>query len=405
MHYFLYVRLHGFYSRTLQGVQPELQGQPVVVVRSKRVLDSSDEAANVSSGMTLSEARAILRDGRFIQWEEERYRDAQRVWLDLMAEYTDVIEPRSQHEAFLDLSLHPDPVDIAQQIRHDLGERLGWSAGIGLASTKWLAELSAERSNEERGQASLIQEQIDLSHPLNDPEGYMAGQPIDSMLPVPRECRERLKFLGYHSAGSVARLPLSLLREQFNGQALLIYQACRGGVFQPVEPRYPERALLERVVFDGPLQDLLLLDRSLGDLARKIAAKLEQGDLQGTALSAVVQVEEGLPMSVEREFTKPMHTEREVLTGLRLLLEPVLASAESGVLAIRIQMPRLQHVRKIQTTLDARLPKKERAASSASAFQHIRKVFGDHAIEVASQIAEPRRKLLMRTWKEATGWH
>src|SRR5688500_18634546 len=101
MHYFLYVRLEGLYTGVQLEKLPELGERPLVVHRDKAVLcvDAKGRSKGIHAGMPLSEAKAILRDGTFLPWEEEPYREAQQRWLDVCARFSDVIEPVEQHTA------------------------------------------------------------------------------------------------------------------------------------------------------------------------------------------------------------------------------------------------------------------------------------------------------------------
>src|SRR5579862_102271 len=147
MHYFLFLRLQGFYARALR--RPD--GKSIVVHRDKRVLDVNVEASKklVYCGMTLAEAKAILQEGSFVAWQEEPYRQAQSEWLDLCAEISDVVEPAEQHSAWIDLSSQPDAEALTSQLIRSIEERFGLSAYAGFGPSKWIARLAAEMPYEE----------------------------------------------------------------------------------------------------------------------------------------------------------------------------------------------------------------------------------------------------------------
>ncbi|HVL39968.1 MAG TPA: hypothetical protein VM328_11315, partial [Fimbriimonadaceae bacterium] len=343
MHYFLHVRLERFYSSTFSEVHPDLLGGPIVIHREKRVLDFSHEveAAGLRVGMPLSEAKAILRDARFVAWEEEPYRDAQFRWLDLLCEFSDVIEPRAQHEAFVDLTGHPDPVIPAINLRNALTERLGLTGRIGLGSTKWMAELAA---GEHR--VPGIPEELSLRSPLDHPEQYLADRDVGDLLPIPARDLERLRFLGYKRIGQVCQIPPHLLREQFGAGAMPIRQACRGRLFEPVRAAYPENTLQERLEFNGAISDVSALADSLHVIAQQMGKRLREIDSEGNELLAFLELEDHEPLRLRREFMKPMSCARGVYAGLRLLVTA--EKLKAGVLSIRVQMPRLRKARSFQ---------------------------------------------------------
>src|ERR1041384_7613408 len=98
MHYFLFLRLEGFYARALLAADTDLAGRALVIHRDKRVLDVNEVASSsqIYRGMPLAEAKAISHGASFVAWEEEPYRVAQIEWLDLCTEMSDVIEPAEQ---------------------------------------------------------------------------------------------------------------------------------------------------------------------------------------------------------------------------------------------------------------------------------------------------------------------
>ena len=114
MHCILYLGLVGFYTKVVEGATPSL---PTVVHHDGKVIDSCEaaQALGVSVGGALSEAKAVLREtGRMIAYHEEDYTGARDAWLDVCLSYSDGLEFGMPHEAYIDLSGHPDPGDVAR---------------------------------------------------------------------------------------------------------------------------------------------------------------------------------------------------------------------------------------------------------------------------------------------------
>src|SRR5579862_4256992 len=149
MHYFLFLRLSGFYAKALEQADSRLSAKPLVVHRNKRVIDVNRIAQRrqIYLGMLLAEAKAILQEASFIAWEEEPFRDAQMQWLDVCTDYSDVIEPDEQHSAWVDLSLHPDPASLSQQIVLRIRDVTGLQVIHGSGSSKWIAALASRVSH------------------------------------------------------------------------------------------------------------------------------------------------------------------------------------------------------------------------------------------------------------------
>lgn len=422
MHCFLYVRLDGFYSAIEEARQdgaqassstlkicpndgsPESQSPAIVVHRDRTVVCASQAAREhgIEPGMPFAEAKAILRNGLFIAFDEERYRPYQEAWLDACCQFSDVIEPADQHEAYIDLSSHPDPAAMALKLAHEVGGRAGGlpCVVIGIASTKWIAKAAAGVIPN-----SALQTPSSLREPVLDPAGFIAGMPVDMLLPASPEHRRRLRFLGYRTIGDVAKLSLATLKGQFGTDGLRIYQAAWGGCFESVEAVYPRNAIQERFAFDEAVESEEVFERGLEELAKRLSKKLREKDLEGSHLKVWIEHEEASTTMMERTFTKPMQTWRSILAGLKAVSFPSLLVADGscrGVEQVRVQMPNLTKAKRRQTDLYGALA--EKAAGNATALSQVRQVFGDYAVRLASEVVEPRRKRLLKVWKDATGW-
>ena len=484
-----FLRLMGFYVCAGSFAHGP---QPVVVVKDKAVLDANAAALErgVQPGMTLREAKAILHDGKFVEWEPDEYREAQCAWLDLCAEFTDVVEPEEQHTAYLDLSMHPNPGEILDRVTEQLGHwatrQLGgaYSAGFGArdAGTSPLERGAGEpaRSRVNRG-CGLGGAELDVRdgaldavsrdaaelrdpgpcgpdtsipnpfHPASRGKGlgvqvgvahvkwlakaallagdtsqlayrypklFLAELPTALLAPVAPEHRERLSFLGYKRVGLVAELPLEVLRSQFGEESISIHRAAHGGVAEKVRALYPLRCVSARFSFESPVESLESLENGMSVLARKLSERLLADDMQGCDLRVDVGFDEGPGETLERNFAKPMRSAASVLFGLkqtfRQLPDGVCDAPEprprrgrsemqARIVSLRVQMPNLVHATRKQSNLYT-LKSQERLHDAEIAFTQMRQTFGSDAVLSAAQMPEPRRKRVLKAWKDALGW-
>jgi DNA polymerase-4 len=431
----VYLRLSGFYICAGPFAQVS---HPVVVVKDKAVLDVDAPASErgVKPGMTLREAKAILHEGKFVEWEPDEYRDAQRRWLDVCTEFTDVVEPEEQHTAYLDLSMHPDPEDILRRLidrvqgsgvisdfRSPISDFQSPVLSVGVARVKWLAK------------AALLCG--DTSHlAYRYPRLFLGELPTRLLTPVAHEHRERLCFLGYKRVGEVAEIPLEVLQTQFGEEGLMIHRAAHGGAAEKVRALYPLRCASARFSFESPVESIEVLERGLSDLAQRLSAQLCANDLQGCELLVQAGFEEGPGETWERHFAKPMQSAASVLFGLKLVMDreamdrespdshpgsskasPLPASGERAqgvrggeseatrrrIVLLRVQMPNLTRATRKQGNLYT-LRSQERFAPAETAFDQMRKTFGTDAVLSAAQMPEARRRRVLKAWKDAIGW-
>jgi len=314
MYYFVSLSIERFYSDTLVREEPKLADQPLIVHHDKHVLDLNPvaEASGARVGMALSEAKALLRGGCFVRWEEEAYRDAQEAWLQLCTEFTDTIEPDRQHSAYLDFSLHPEIDSLVWSLQKKLFEELGWKCRTGVACTKWIAKV-AEMVN---GDGELPCPYIE---PCTHPIRFLAGLPTRYLLPVPEVDRMRLRFLGYHKIGEVAAVPLPALREQFGEEGLLVFQAAHGGVQQCVRAEFPKGSVASRFRFESAVDNTESLDEGMREVAKKLSENLRARDLQGNQLELAFEGEEGQIWKSQRKFIKPMQSSKAIFMGMKMI--------------------------------------------------------------------------------------
>jgi DNA polymerase-4 len=304
----------------------------------------------------------------------------------LCAKFTGVIEPEDRHSAYLDLSAHPKPFDVAQRFLEKLARLTGCEARFGVGASKWLARLSTDADGERLT-------------PL-DGEG-LAEFSVLKLSPIAPEHRERLRFLGYHSAGLVADLPIATLRSQFGDEALRIQLAAKGSWKDPVQALYPPDSLNERLIFDGPCDDALMLDQALVSIAQRIGRRLLRKEQQTAEAHMSLELEDGEIRNLNRRFSKPLRCPRTSMAALRLLFG---AGIGAPIASIGVRLPALEKARCTQQNFMGTLTKAETAHRADSALRQIRSVFGEASIQVAGQVALPRRVRVLQEWKNATGW-
>ncbi|HSI74184.1 MAG TPA: hypothetical protein VK934_13490, partial [Fimbriimonas sp.] len=347
----------------------------------------------VSIGMPLATAKAVLAKQNLgiqvRQWKAEDYGEKQRAWLELCTQFTDVVEPIDQHEAFLDFSGHT-PLSPG---RGDGGEGTPAYESLqsaipnqqsAIAKVKWLARAAFTKGDP-----------VNLAYFA--PNAFLDELPTSMLEPVLPDSRVRLEFLGYRTAGDVATIPLETLRSQFGKEALTIWQACRGKAGDPVLPLYPEASLADRFYFESPVDNREPIEAALQVLARRLAKKLVARDLQGSILRLWMGFEGESELLVEGEFAKPMQSTGSIRTATSLLCQP-----KKPLASIRVQMPQLRRTDRKQQSLYVARTDSESVVRGAVG--QVQKVFGSEAIKLGSEIRLPRRQLVLRAWKDATGW-
>lgn len=388
-----FVTFDGFYAASLARSRPELAGRPVAVLRDRAVLDASIQARRygIHPGLRAAEARYAGR-GRaqepvFVDYRREDYAAASRRFLDACAEYASAVEPVDDHAAFLDLGRLPHARDDAMRIVADIFHACGVCPRVGIASSKLVARIAAARS---QGHAEVVAEGGDSN--------YLSPVSIEHLWLAEPEALQRLKRLGIRTCGEAAALDSALLRRHFGDEGARIRLWAQGSDPTRVLPLYPPDEVRAAFHFPQPARLDAEMEPALLSLAQTLSESLREKNLAANEVELETHFEDGTVRGAKRAFTRPMQSLGALLTGLRLTLRRI--SIEQGISALYV---RLEDVRPAGQAQRA-LRDDESANGCEQALLRLKKVFGSEAIKTAAQMEPQRRDLLLRAWRDSTGW-
>lgn len=360
------------------------------------VLDctAAARARRVRPGTTLAEAKAILRsDARYVEYREAEYVEERDRWLDLCLLYSSRIEHESPASAWVDLSQHPDPVDIAARLLGDVWRANGLALCAAIARSRWLAKLAALTCDPTA--LSLGIPDVPL---IEDAAVYLSPLPTRRLSPVPAEHLARLEFLGYRRIGDVQSAPLHLLSGQFGKEGILVREAAHGRLGDPVCPNYPREVVESFRTFAGCCSDRQELLAATVEIADDLTSALRRLDALAGATETVLELESGLMLRRVRRLPKPS----DALT-LSLRHQVEATKVDQPVASIRIAVPDLRRVRTVQSTLEG-AERREAERSAAASVRELCAMYGDSAVRQAAKIELARREQVLRAWRNANGW-
>lgn len=348
--------------------------QPVVVLKEGHVLDanSAAELRGVRVGMGRSEAKSLAYGGRFEEWSAEPFQQQSERWLDICTLFSDLIEPTDQHRAYIDLSGHMDPVDIAETMVHSIEKSTGLKVVWGAGPTKWLAEACVSYGPK----------------PIGD-------YPV-RVIPVNAQVIDRLHALGYRTLDDLRPLGLATLKQQFGEEGLVVFQCCRGGLFEPVEARFPHESISVLTRFESAPETDQYWSVILSRSARRLSRQLVSKDLVASEVEVLLETEKGLVRKT-RTFNKSLRDEH----GLYAALARLVTRPECPVYGISIRCSNLKKTDNAQQALDQPIPPR---SSLERALDSVQRTFGERSVIKGSNVKLSRRLEVLRVWKEATGW-
>ncbi|HEV2732876.1 MAG TPA: DNA polymerase IV [Terriglobales bacterium] len=264
----IHVDMDAFYASVEQRDDPQLRGRPVIVAwlgNRSVVCAASYEARSfgVHSAMPAVRAERLCPGAIFVPPDFTRYRAVSQSVREIFKRHTDLIEPLSLDEAYLDVTENktglPTATLVARTIRDQIRQELNLTASAGVAPNKFLAKLASD---------------------WRKPDGLFVIQPEDidaCLLPLPvgrlpgvgKVTGEKLAKLGAQTVGDLRTLDLPVLEHHFGRYGLRLHQFARGIDDSEVVPDRPTQSISVEDTFE---RDVSLVETE--PMIRRLAEKL-----------------------------------------------------------------------------------------------------------------------------------
>lgn len=263
----IHVDMDAFYASVEQRDDPKLRGRPVVVAwRGSRsvVCAASYEARpyGVRSAMPALRAARLCPDAVFVPPDFTRYRAVSRQVREILLEHTELVEPLSLDEAYLDVTENktglPTATRVAKAIREKIRDELKLTASAGVAPNKFLAKIASDWRKPDG--LFVIQPQ--------DVDAFLPPLPVGRLPGVGKVMEEKLQAMGVNTVGHLRELEQALLERRFGRYGARLYQLARGIDHNRVSPDRPTMSVSAEDTFehDVPLQEV-------GPMIRRLAEK------------------------------------------------------------------------------------------------------------------------------------
>jgi DNA polymerase-4 len=264
----VHVDMDAFYASVEQRDDPQLRGKPVIVAwKGNRsvVCAASYEARSfgVRSAMPAKRAERLCPDAIFIAPDFTRYRAVSKEVREIFKRHTDLIEPLSLDEAYLDVTTNktglPTATLVARAIREQIRNELHLTASAGVAPNKFLAKLASDWRKPD-GLFVIQPQEVDA---------FLLPLPVGRLPGVGKVTEEKLAKLGIKTVGELRGLELAQLENKFGRYGVRLYELARGVDENPVVPDRPTQSISVEDTFQ---QDVLLTETE--PMIRRLAEKL-----------------------------------------------------------------------------------------------------------------------------------
>jgi DNA polymerase IV len=288
----VHVDMDAFYASVEQRDDPQLRGKPVIVAwRGSRsvVCAASYEARQfgVRSAMPAVRAERLCPNATFLPPDFPRYRAVSRQVREILLRHTDLTEPLSLDEAYLDVSENktglPTATQVARTIRQQIRVELNLTASAGVAPNKFLAKIASDWRKPD-GLFVITPEEVD---------SFLMPLPVGRLPGVGNVMGEKLKDLHVQTVGDLRTMELATLESRFGRYGVRLYELARGIDKSEVVPDRPTQSISAEDTFerDVPLSEMEPMIRRLSEhtwaasrkesrIARTVVLKLKTSDFK-----------------------------------------------------------------------------------------------------------------------------
>jgi DNA polymerase-4 len=315
--------MDAFFASVEQLDNPELRGKPVAVGGSGArhvVAAASYEARKfgVRSAMPSVTAKKLCPDLIFVKHRFERYNELSDRVLEILLEYTDVVEPLSIDEAFLDVTVDKKNIGsatlIAKEIKKEIKERTGLTASAGISFNKFLAKIASEMKKPDG---------LFVIKP-SDAESFIDNLSVEKFFGIGKVTAEKMHKLGIHNGSDLKKWELQDLIRNFGKVGKFYYDIVRGIDDRPVEQESERKSIGTELTYDKDLATSFEIIAELYKVEKELIDRLEHAGTTGKTITLKIKFSDFTQITRSRtlhHYIRNFETLHRAVTDIRKSLE------------------------------------------------------------------------------------
>lgn len=284
----IHVDMDAFYASVEQLDNPELRGKPLAVGGSSVrgvVAAASYEARKfgVRSAMSGAMAQKLCPELIFVKTNFDRYKEVSKQIRKIFFEYTDLVEPLSLDEAYLDVTENkkgnPSATMIAAEIRKKIKEKTGLNASAGISINKFVAKIASD-INKPNGQKTLSPEEV---------VPFLETLDVKKFFGVGKVTKEKMYRLGIFTGKDLKERSLEFLEENFGKSGSFYYNVVRGIHNSKVKPSRTQKSLAAEHTFSENISSEIFMMERLEEIALEVENRLKRSNLAGKTVTLKIK--------------------------------------------------------------------------------------------------------------------
>jgi DNA polymerase-4 len=328
----IHIDMDAFYAAVEQRDNPDYRGKPVVVggrPDSRGVVATCSYEARkfgIRSAIASSQAYRLCPHAIFVKPRFEVYKDVSAAIRRIFAEYTELFEPLSLDEAYLDVTevsrCRGSATLIAKEIKERIRQQTGLTASAGVSYNKFLAKIASDLDKPDG---------LYLITPEQGPE-FVEQLPIGKFHGIGRATEKKMHELGIRTGFDLKQWPLPLLAQHFGKAGQYYYDIARGIDNRPVRNFRPSKSVGVETTYQEDLEDPDIILQQLLDLMGKALARLAAKQM--TAHTLTVKLKYHNFVQITRSKTLPQTISQ--VEGFETILADLLKDTEVGAKKVRL---------------------------------------------------------------------
>ena len=295
--------MDAFYASVEQRDNPELLGKPLVVGglpkgRGGVVATASYEARKfgVRSAMPSKQALQLCPEAIFVLPRFEAYKEVSKQIRVIFSRYTDLIEPLSLDEAYLDVTEDKlgigSALTIAKEIKYAIRSELKLTASAGVSVNKFVAKIASD-INKPDGLKFIGPSAI---------EAFMEQLPVEKFYGVGKVTAGKMKAMGLFMGSDLKAMNELELVQYFGKSGRFYYQIVRGIDDRPVTPFRAAKSQGAEDTFSYDLTTLEEMEAQLDKIALIVQGRLRKNNLQGRTVTLKIKYHDFKQITRNRSF-------------------------------------------------------------------------------------------------------
>ena len=284
----IHVDMDAFYASVEQMDNPQLKGKPLAVGGGGErgvVAAASYEARKfgVRSAMSGVQARRNCPDLIFVKPRFSRYKEISKQIRSIFFQYTELVEPLSLDEAYLDVTINkknlPSATMIAQDIRQQIFEEVGLHASAGIANSKFIAKVASD-INKPNGQKTIAPEEV---------ASFLENLEISKFFGIGKVTAHKMYRLGIFTGKDLKGKSLDFLMAHFKSSGEHYFNVVRGLHFSEVKPNRIQKSVAAEHTFGKNLTSEIFMMERLEAIAAELESRLKKSSVAGKTITLKIK--------------------------------------------------------------------------------------------------------------------